>query len=113
MPQTIRDFLLAQDIQDPDALAKKADALFQSQQSASVHFLSDNPTASIYAIRPPKPRTHSYSNSSTSQSYSPEVPALWLPLTTTRGLPPLYPLHAGPTVRMESKPRSSNNLATG
>ena len=29
MPQTLRDHLLAQDIQDSDALAKNADALFQ------------------------------------------------------------------------------------
>ena len=50
MPQTVWDHLLALDIQDPDALAKKANALFQSQQSSSGHLLSDNPTAPVYTI---------------------------------------------------------------
>ena len=47
MPQTIWHHLLSLDIQNPDALAKKADALFHSQQSSSVHLLSDDP---IYEI---------------------------------------------------------------
>ena len=47
MPQTVRDHLQALDIQDPNTLANKADALFQSQQSSSVHLLSVDPTAPI------------------------------------------------------------------
>ena len=43
MPETIHDHLLALDIQDADALAKKADALFQRKQSSSVNLLSDDP----------------------------------------------------------------------
>ena len=53
MPQTVCDYLLALDIKDPDALSKKADALFQSQQSSSVHLLYDDPVAPLsplYAI---------------------------------------------------------------
>ena len=54
MPQTIHDHLLALDIQDPDALAKKADALFQSHQSFPVNnLLSHGPLTTIQAIRPP------------------------------------------------------------
>ena len=53
MPQNIHDHLLALDIQDPDALAKKADALFQSNQSSALvnNLLSANPLTTIHAIR--------------------------------------------------------------
>ena len=113
MPWTVRDPLLALDIQDPDDLAKKADALFQSHQSSSVHFLSDDPIALVYAIRPPKPRpavtvTHLHLSPT-----PPDVPALQLPLTATRGLCLPSPTHAGSTVITETKPRSASNPAPG
>ena len=66
LPQTVRNHLLALDIEDPYELAKKADALFQSHQASSLNFLTDNSTTQIYAFRPRKPRIHLYSNSSMS-----------------------------------------------
>ena len=71
MPQTIHDYPLARDIQDPDALAKKSDALFQSHQSSLVKILlSDDPLTTIQAICPPQQRVHSNSAYSTSSGCS-------------------------------------------
>ena len=111
MPQTVWDHLLVLDIQDLNALAKKADALFQSQQSSSVHLLFDDPTSPIYAIPPSKPRTRCYSNSSTSQSTSSGRSSTLA--ASHHQQRSLSPQHAGSIELMETKPRRASNPAPG
>ena len=68
LPQSIQDHLLALDIEDPDVLAKKANQLFQTSCSSFLNLLTSDHATPVYALRPPKPRTCQYSNSSASHS---------------------------------------------
>ena len=110
LPQFIRDHLLPLDMEDPKVLAKKAEQLFQSHlpESFSLNLLTGDPTTPVYSLRPPKPRTRPYSNSSTSQ-----FTTSGRSRTATRGLCPLSPPPAGSTGHTKTKPGSKSNPAPG
>ena len=55
---TFKPDLLDLNINDTDALAKKADSLFQSHQSSTVNNLSDNLHTTIHPIRHSQQRAH-------------------------------------------------------
>ena len=55
LPQSIGDHLLALH-KNPDAIARKANKLFQNHQASSLNPLTGDPTPPVFALCPTKPR---------------------------------------------------------
>ena len=113
MPLDVRVHLLDLNINDNNALAKKAGSLFQSHQFSTENSLSDNLHTPIHPIWPPQQRTRHNSTSSTIYSASSGHSALCQPPTPTEDLRLLSPSPTGFTRLRAIRLRNARNSALG